>query len=182
MKYPFRIPLVVFTPKSLLRHPQCVSSLNDFIEDNRFQEIIDDSYVTVKSVKRILFCSGKIYYDLLERQQQDKRKDVAIIRVEQLYPLPMKQLSKIIEKYKNVERYFWVQEEPENMGAWSFIRRKFKFVRTTLVSRTEQATPATGYHKHHQFEQSEIVNLAFGEEAKRTPKVIYKKYDLETSE
>lgn len=182
VKYPFRIPLVVFTPKSLLRHPQNVSSLSDFFEGSRFQEIIDDPYVTVKSVKRILFCSGKIYYDLLERQQQDERKDVAIIRVEQLFPLPMKQLSKIIEKYKNVERYFWVQEEPENMGAWSFIRRKFKLVRTTLVSRTEQATPATGYHKQHQIEQNEIINLAFGDETKRTPKVIYKKYDLETSE
>lgn len=182
MMYPFRVPLVIFTPKSLLRHPLCISTLPEFTEGNAFREIIDDPYVTPKSVKRILFCSGKIYYDLLERQQKEERKDVAIVRVEQLYPLPLKQLAKAIVKYKNAERYFWVQEEPENMGAWSFIRRKFKLVRTTLVSRIEQASPATGYHKHHQIEQEEIINLAFGEETRKTPKVIAKRYDTEVAE
>jgi 2-oxoglutarate dehydrogenase E1 component len=179
MKYPFRIPLVVFTPKSLLRHPSCVSPLVDFAEGTRFREVIDDTYVKAKDVKRILFCSGKIYYDLLERQQKEERKDAAIVRVEQLYPLPIKQIMKIIAKYKNVERYLWVQEEPENMGPWSFIRRKFKLVKTTLVSRSESPSPATGYFKQHLLEQEEIINLAFGKESHKTPKVISKKYDSE---
>jgi 2-oxoglutarate dehydrogenase E1 component len=182
MKYPFRIPLVVFTPKSLLRHPQCVSSLSDFSEGTRFREVIDDDYGKPKEVRRVLFCSGKIYYDLLERQRKEERRDAAIVRVEQLYPLPNKQIMKVIAKYKNAERYLWVQEEPENMGAWSFIRRKFKLVKTTLVSRSESPSPATGNHKQHLLEQEEIINLAFGEESHKTAKVISKKYDSEISE
>ena len=163
MKYPFRIPLILFTPKSLLRHPRVVSPVEDFTR-GRFQEIIDDAYVKPKDVKRLLFCSGKIYYELLERQQEEQRKDVAIIRVEQLYPLPIQQLKRIITRYKNVERYFWVQEEPENMGAWSYLRRKFKLVRTTLISREESASPATGIYSHHVQEQQSIINLAFGDD------------------
>ncbi len=160
--YPFRLPLVLFTPKSLLRHSKCVSKRSDFIGKKAFQEVIDDSYVDVKKVKRVLFCSGKIYYDLLEQQENDKRKDVAIIRLEQLYPFPENQLKGIIARYKNADEYFWVQEEPENMGPWGFLRRKFKLVRTRLIARQESPSPATGIHSHHVREQQAIVDHAFG--------------------
>ncbi|MGH2623963.1 MAG: thiamine pyrophosphate-dependent enzyme, partial [Sphingobacterium sp.] len=111
----FRKPLVVFTPKSLLRHPKVVSKIDDFTKIN-FQEIIDDTYVNTSSVKRVLFCSGKIYFDLLEKQQSDKRKDVAIIRIEQLYPAPIEKIQAIHNKYKNAKEFIWVQVENENMG------------------------------------------------------------------
>ncbi len=174
MRYPFRIPLVIFTPKSLLRHPRVTSPIKEFAEGTRFREVIDDDYAKTKDVERVIFCSGKVYYDLLERQLEEERKDVAIIRIEQLYPLPLQQLQKIINQYDSAEKFFWVQEEPENMGAWSFLRRKFKLVRTTLISRTESATPATGFHKQHQTEQDEIINLAFSEKSKSTRKVAKK--------
>ncbi|RMH79205.1 MAG: 2-oxoglutarate dehydrogenase E1 component, partial [Calditrichaeota bacterium] len=165
MAYPFRVPLVVFTPKSLLRHPRVVSPVKEFGKGTRFQEVIDDPYIKQPGkVRRLLFCSGKIYYDLQARQEKEKRRDVAIVRLEQLHPLPLKQVQAIIDKYKNVERYFWVQEEPENMGPWPYIRRKFKLARTTLISRAESATPATGIYRQHVREQEEIVNLAFAEE------------------
>ena len=170
MTYPFRIPLIIFTPKSLLRHPRVVSPVKDFVK-GRFQEILDDPDVKPADIKRLIFCSGKIFYDLLERREQEKLTDVAIVRVEQLYPLPVHQLKKIIERYKHVERYFWVQEEPENMGPWGYLRRKFKLVRTTLISREESASPATGIHRHHVQEQENIINLALGIEKKPTRKV-----------
>lgn len=182
VKYPFRVPLVIFTPKSLLRHPLCASPLGDFTAGTRFKEVLDDPYVVTEKVKRVLLCSGKIYYDLLERQQKDQRDDVAIVRVEQLYPLPLRQFLKIIRKYKTAERYCWVQEEPENMGPWPFFRRKFKLVRTTVVSRAEQASPSTGFYKNHLKEQQEIVNRAFGAEAGLSRKVISKEYGLEAAE
>ncbi|RMG23422.1 MAG: 2-oxoglutarate dehydrogenase E1 component, partial [Methanobacteriota archaeon] len=170
MKFPFRIPLIIFTPKSLLRHPKVVSPVEDFVK-GKFKEIIDDPKADPKQVKRLLFCSGKIYYDLLERQEAENRKDVAIVRVEQLYPLPIHHLKKIITRYRNVERYFWVQEEPENMGPWGYLRRKFKLVRTTLISREESASPATGIYSHHLREQKNIIDLAFGDEKKPLKKV-----------
>src|SRR6202012_3661764 len=110
----FRKPLIVFTPKSLLRSPKCVSKLEEFT-DGKFEELIDDSYADAKKVKRVLFCSGKIYYDLLDKQQADQRKDVAIVRVEQLYPTPVVQMAKVKAKYSKATEFFWVQEEPENM-------------------------------------------------------------------
>src|SRR6202000_1503937 len=114
LKRDFRKPLVIFSPKSLLRHPACVSPLKDFTE-GKFQEMIDDSYADTKKVKRVLFVSGKLYYELLEKQQTDKRKDVAIVRVEQLYPTPDQQLMKIKAKYNKATDFIWTQEEPENM-------------------------------------------------------------------
>jgi 2-oxoglutarate dehydrogenase E1 component len=124
LKRDFRKPLVVFTPKSLLRHPQCTSKLDEFTKGS-FREVIDDGYAKPSDVKRVLFCTGKIYYDLLEKQQADKRSDIAIIRLEQLYPTPYEQLNNIVSKYKNAKELIWVQEEPENMGAWPYICRKF---------------------------------------------------------
>jgi 2-oxoglutarate dehydrogenase E1 component len=162
LKREFRKPLVVFTPKSLLRHPLCVSPIADFATGT-FQEVIDDSFVKADSVKRVLFCSGKIYYDLLEKQQTDKRTDVAIVRLEQLYPSPLAQLEAIKAKYKKPTEFIWVQEEPENQGAWPYMCRKFRnsAFNFQLISRKESSSTATGYAKQHQAQQSEIINKAF---------------------
>lgn len=161
VKWDFRKPLIIFTPKSLLRHPECVSSLKDFTEGS-FQEIIDDSSVNAKDVKRLLLCTGKIYYDLKAKQVKEKRKDVAIVRLEQLYPMPEEQSWKLIEKYKNAEKV-WVQEEPKNMGAFTFLRRYTQFDDFKLIARKSSASPATGYASVHAQEQLKIVNGAFAD-------------------
>ncbi|MFT6872006.1 MAG: 2-oxoglutarate dehydrogenase E1 component [Roseivirga sp.] len=159
MTWEFRKPLVVMSPKSLLRHPKAVSPLDEFTSGN-FREVIGDDNVTVKSVKKVILCSGKVYYDLLERKEKDKRKDVALIRIEQIQPFPANQVNKILDKYKNAE-YFWLQEEPENMGYWNFVQRAYKEKDLTLISRKASASPATGYAKVHAQEQEEIINKAF---------------------
>ncbi|MDH5827583.1 2-oxoglutarate dehydrogenase E1 component [Sphingobacterium faecium] len=159
----FRKPLVVFTPKSLLRHPKVVSPLKDFTSNN-FQEVIDDVNVTAKDVKRVLFCSGKIYYDLLEKQEVDKRKDVAIVRLEQLFPIPEEQLKAIRKKYNKASEFVWVQEENENMGAWSYYCRKLmntEIAFTGFVARKESGSTATGYMKQHIAQQAKILNKSF---------------------
>lgn len=161
VKWDFRKPLVIFTPKSLLRHPECISSVKE-MTDGSFQEIIDDSYVNPKDVKRLLLCTGKVYYDLKARQQKEKRKDVAIVRLEQLYPMPEEQSWKLIEKYKSAEKV-WVQEEPKNMGAFTFLRRYTQFDDFKLIARKSSASPATGYASVHAAEQAKIVNNAFSE-------------------
>lgn len=162
LKRDFRKPLVVFSPKSLLRHPACVSPLKDFTE-GKFQEIIDDNYADAKKVKRVLFVSGKVYYELLDKQQLDKRKDVAIVRVEQLYPTPVVQMQKIKAKYSHATEFFWVQEEPENMGAWPYMLRKFRNneLQMDVISRKESASTATGYAKQHTSQQLYIISKAF---------------------
>jgi 2-oxoglutarate dehydrogenase E1 component len=162
-KRDFRKPLVVFTPKSLLRHPLCVSPLVDFTE-GKFQEIIDDANVKSAAVKRVLFCSGKIYYELLEKQQKDQIKDVAIVRLEQLYPLPVEQMEAVYKKYKNAKEAVWVQEEPENMGAWPYLLRKLRktiFGDIELISRKESSSTATGFAKQHADQQAYILAKAF---------------------
>ncbi|SEN00301.1 2-oxoglutarate dehydrogenase E1 component [bacterium A37T11] len=158
----FRKPLIIFTPKSLLRHPKVVSPLTDFTK-GQFQEVIDDSFVTTDKVTRLLFCTGKVYYDLLEKQQADKRKDVAIVRVEQLYPTPMDKLRSIKNKYKNAKDLFWVQEEPENMGGWPYICRKLRnrSISLEVISRKEASSTATGYAKQHIAQQLALVARAF---------------------
>ena len=155
----FRKPCVNFAPKSLLRHPLVVSPISDFTKGS-FKEIIDDTYVTAKSVKRVLLCTGKMYYDLLEEQQNSKRKDVAIVRVEQLHPFPRKQFDAIIKNYKGAE-LVWVQEEPENMGYWTYMLRTLPDVKLRVISRKASASPATGYAKVHKKEQAAIVSKAF---------------------
>ncbi len=157
--WPFRKPLVVMSPKSLLRHPRVMSPMEEFTR-GRFREVIGDSYASAKSVKKVLLCTGKIFYDLLEKQEQDKRKDIAIIRVEQLHPFPEKQVTQELMKYKNA-KFYWVQEEPENMGAWAFLLRTYRQVTFDLISRKPSASPATGYGKLHAKEQQEIINKAF---------------------
>jgi len=161
---PFRKPLIAMTPKSLLRHPEVVSPIEDFQTGRRFREIIDDPEVGPrggKKVKRVLLCSGKVYFDLAERKRKENRSDVAIVRLEQLYPFPQAQLEKILEKYADAE-LFWVQEEPANMGAWqyllSFIFGQFK---VTPIARKTSASPATGFKKVHDQQQQTIVDAAF---------------------
>ena len=166
LKRNFRKPLVVFTPKSLLRSAQCVSRLEEFT-DGKFNEVIDDQFVKAADVKRVLFCSGKIYYDLLEKQQTDKRKDIAVVRLEQLYPIPYDQIEAIQSKYKKATEFIWVQEEPENMGAWPYISRKFRnsSINFELISRLESSSTATGYAKQHIAQQLYIVASAFESKA-----------------
>jgi 2-oxoglutarate dehydrogenase E1 component len=155
----YRLPLVVMTPKSLLRHALCVSKLEDFT-NSKFQEVIDDSFVDTKKVKRVLLCTGKIYYELLERQQKENRKDVAIVRVEQLYPMPEQQLTAIYEKYEKAEKV-WVQEEPKNMGAWLYLLRWDSNRILNRISRESSASPATGFNKTHLREQEAIISKSF---------------------
>jgi len=160
IKRDFRKPLICFTPKKLLRYPTCVSSVKDFTNGG-FQEVIDDSTANVKSVKRIAFCTGKIYYDLIEAKEKEGNTDLAIVRLEQIYPLPKIQLQAIVDKYKNASEYLWVQEEPENMGAWSFILRAFRHVNLKYIGRPETASPATGYGKSHIKQQQNVIDKLF---------------------
>ena len=158
--WPFRKPLVVMSPKSLFRHPKVVSPIEDFVKGS-FQEVIGDTYADKAKVKKVLLCSGKIYFDLSERQELDARKDVAIVRIEQLHPLPIAQIEAELAKYKNAAIYF-VQEEPENMGYWSYILREFGWARFKgLVARKKSASPATGFLKVHGVEQASLINKAF---------------------
>ena len=155
---PFRKPLIHISPKSLLRHPECVSPISDFETGSHFQEVIDDP--SVKDVKKVLFCSGKVYYDLLVKKRADNREDVAIVRVEQLYPFPEKQIKAILEKHKNATP-LWVQEEPINNGAWSHIAVFHGDLGLKYVGRPASASPATGYSKVHTKEQDKLVAKAF---------------------
>ena len=163
VEQPFRKPLIVFTPKSLLRHPKCVSPLEDFLGGSRFREVLDDTKVEPEKVRKVLFCSGKIYYDLESFREEKGQDHVAIVRLEQLHPLPAKQLETVIEQYSNCQTWCWVQEEPENMGAWCFMNRKFKFTPKPLqlVSRKESSSPAGGFAKIHQQNQQALIERAF---------------------
>lgn len=156
LKGQIRKPLVVFTPKSLLRYPKCVSSLKD-LEKEKFQELIDDAFVKAADVKRVVFCSGKLYYDLLEEKETMKVNNIALVRIEQLYPFPQKQFDAIMKKYSKSKEFVWAQEEPENMGAWSYILRKLRGVNIQLISRAESGSPATGSSKRHAIEQKRLI-------------------------
>ena len=158
LAWEFRKPVVLFSPKSLLRHPGVNAPVEEFTSGS-FQEVYGDDYVTNKSVKRVLLCSGKMYFDLLEEQQKSKRKDVAVVRLEQLSPFPKKQLDKILKKYNDPE-IIWVQEEPENMGAWGYLLR-VAGLDLKVIARKVSASPATGYPKVHKQEQADIVKKAF---------------------
>ncbi len=162
MKRPFRKPMVVFTPKSLLRHPACVSSLRELIK-GQFLELIDDTEADPATIKRVIICSGKIYYELLEEKQSKMIQGVAIVRLEQLYPLPEKQLISIREKYSKASRWVWVQEEPQNMGAWPYLKANMDFVNLGVIARPPSASPASGSSKFHTIQQTKIVEKAFEE-------------------
>lgn len=154
----FRVPLIVMTPKSLLRHPRCVSKIKDF-SNGGFQELIDDAHADAKKVNRVVLCTGKIYYDLLEKQEEINNGQVALVRIEQLYPLPEKQLAVLFTKYAKAE-WYWVQEEPKNMGGWQHLLRYDWPFKLNVISRHSSSTPATGYASVHKKEQAYIVNAA----------------------
>ena len=150
----------MMSPKSMLRNPEVISPVEEFTKGG-FREIMDDENADSKSVKKLLLCSGKVYFDLLHEQKRAKRTDVAIIRIEQLFPFPVKQLADIRKKYAKADKILWVQEEPENMGAWTYILRKYRDHVDDGICRPPSASPATGYAKIHQQEQQDIVNRAF---------------------
>lgn len=156
----FRKPLVVFTPKSLLRHPLCVSKVEEFTKGG-FREVIDDAKADVAKIKTVAFTSGKIYYELIQNQQELEADDIAFVRLEQYYPLPEAQLNAVIKKYKNAKNYLWIQEEPENMGAWSYLLRKFRSVNLEVVARPSSGATATGSPKAHERQQKHIINTTF---------------------
>ena len=177
VKRSFRKPLIVISPKSLLRHPKAVSELRD-LSEGRFYEVLDDQKFSdpnkTSSVTRLMICSGKIYYDLLEERETRKTESVAIIRLEQMYPWPEAMLAQIIEKYKNAKEIFYVQEEPRNMGSWMYFQGMWsgalshfgaRFPKTglTYVGRELCASPAVGSKKLHDKEQREIILKAFQE-------------------
>jgi len=163
----WRKPLIVMTPKSLLRHPKCVSPLEDFTA-GRFQRVIPDAEVSRGGVSRVLLCTGKVYYELLQRREKLDRDDVAIIRLEQMHPFPEEPLREALARYGDGTPVFWVQEEPKNMGAWPFLRQRFcgKILDRLPfhgITRKESASPATGSKAAHQLEQDRLLNHAFTE-------------------
>ncbi len=175
VKRNFRKPLVVMTPKSLLRHPKAVSELQDF-SDRGFQEVIDDAYFkntqTAAGVNRIMICSGKIYYDLLEERDTRALQNIALVRLEQFYPWPERELARVLERYPNTKEVFYVQEEPRNMGGWMYFQGmwggalsnfgvRFPKLGLTYVGREVCASPAVGSKKLHDKEQKEIILRAF---------------------
>jgi 2-oxoglutarate dehydrogenase E1 component len=159
MKRDYRKPLIVFTPKSLLRHPKAVSSLNE-LANGSFQEVIDDS-IDPKNVKKLVLCTGKFYYDLLAERENLNRDDVALIRIEQLFPLHLEKIQKVIDKYPNVKRYVWAQEEPKNMGAWSFMMQRFDLVKLEVASRNYSSVPAPGSSTRDKRRQRQVIEDVF---------------------
>lgn len=163
LKRDFRKPLICFTPKKLLRYPSCVSSVKDFTSGG-FQEVLDDVTASAKTVKQLIFCSGKIFYDLIEAKQKNGAEALAIIRLEQLYPFPAIQLQAIVDKYKDATEYIWAQEEPENMGGWVHVMRMFtKYdkldkIKLKYIGRSDNASPATGFSKVHAEQQQALID------------------------
>lgn len=160
LTWSFRKPLINFAPKANLRNPVTFSHISEFTRGG-FKELIDDSFVTdAADVKKVLLCTGKLYFELAEKQAKENRKDIAIVRLEQVYPLPQKQLEVLHRKYSKAT-WFWVQEEPLNMGAASFLQMNLKSINFGVISRNASASTATGYHKVHVQEQLEIIETAF---------------------
>ncbi|MCC7175793.1 MAG: multifunctional oxoglutarate decarboxylase/oxoglutarate dehydrogenase thiamine pyrophosphate-binding subunit/dihydrolipoyllysine-residue succinyltransferase subunit [Bryobacterales bacterium] len=161
-----RKPLVIFTPKSLLRHPGAVSRLEEF-STGGFREVIDDGSVPASAVGKVVFCCGKVYYDLLAAREERRTDSVALVRVEQLYPFPEQDLLDVLEKYPQSSELVWAQEEPRNMGAWRYMRDRLRPLIASggrnlrYAGRPESASPATGSHKRHALEQAALVEEAF---------------------
>ncbi|HEY3246042.1 MAG TPA: 2-oxoglutarate dehydrogenase E1 component, partial [Phycisphaerae bacterium] len=163
----WRKPLVVMSPKSLLRHPRATSTLEE-LASGRFQRIIPDATVPPERLQRVLMCSGKIFYDLMQRREELQRHDIAIVRIEQLYPLAEEALATVLGEYREGTSIYWVQEEPENMGAWRYLRVRFgERIRERFpfsgIYRRSAASPATGSHSSHKLEQQELVERALVE-------------------
>ncbi len=157
MKRSFRKPLIVFTPKSLLRHPRCVSGIED-LANGHFQEVIDDRMAKVEKVKKLVLVSGKFYYDLLAKKEETKAEHIALVRVEQLYPLAKTKINKIISKYTNAIEIIWAQEEPENMGAWSYILRQLREIPFRVLCPPESAATAAGSATRHAKLHNAVIN------------------------
>ncbi|WP_281323153.1 2-oxoglutarate dehydrogenase E1 component [Flavobacterium aestivum] len=160
MKTTFRKPLVVFTPKSLLRDPRVVSPIEDF-ENGSFQETFDDTTVNKADVKSLVFCTGKFYYDITAEREKNGRNDVAVVRIEQLFPLPVEQLKAIIAQYPNVDDYVWAQEEPKNMGAYGYMLMNFDLVKWRLASLKAYAAPASGSYTRAKRRQADAIRMVF---------------------
>ena len=159
MKSNFRKPLVVMTPKSLLRHPRAVSTMED-LANGTFQPIIDDATASADKVDRLVMVSGKLYYELLAKKEELNDEKVALVRLEQLYPLQMDQINAIFDKYAKAE-FVWAQEEPENMGAWSYILRNFRDRNPQVIAAPASGAPAPGSHKKFDINQNAIINAVF---------------------
>jgi 2-oxoglutarate dehydrogenase E1 component len=161
MKRDYRKPLIIFTPKSLLRHPKVMSSIED-LATGEFQEVIDDT-LEPKNIKKLVFCMGKFYYDLLEEREILEREDVALVRIEQLFPLHLEKIQRVIDRYPNVEHYVWAQEEPRNMGAWSFMLERFDLVKLKVCSRKYYAVPAAGSSTRFKKRHKAVIDSVFNE-------------------
>ena len=159
MKRGYRKPLIVFTPKSLLRHPKAVSSLND-LATGKFQEVIDDT-INPKGVKKLIFCTGKFYYDLLAEREELIRNDVALVRIEQLFPLHLDKIQEVINRYPNVETYAWAQEEPRNMGAWSHMAQRMDLLKLEGITRPYSSVPAPGSSTRDKRRQQRVIDAVF---------------------
>ena len=160
LERPFRKPLVIMSPKSLLRHPLCVSDVKDFQTKESFREILVDTEISAKKAKKLLVCSGKIYYDLLAYRNEHNISDVALCRIEQLFPYPQKQLDKLFNDFNHAEIKY-IQEEPENMGSWQYLLRYWRRKDIEVVCRKFSASPATGFKKVHDKEQQDLITKAF---------------------
>jgi 2-oxoglutarate dehydrogenase E1 component len=161
MKRTFRKPLVLMTPKSLLRHKAAVSPLEELIS-GRFHEVLDDTAADPGRVRRVVLCSGKLYYELLERRNQEEGGEVAVLRVEQFYPFPEGPLGKALGRYRQAREFIWAQEESQNMGAWTFMEPRLRALgyNVEYVGRDASASPATGSRQVHLREQKEVVEAA----------------------
>ena len=160
MKTKFRKPLIVFTPKSLLRHPLVVSTVDELAK-GRFRETIDDATVNKKDVKTIAFCTGKFYYDLLSERETNGRNDVALVRIEQLFPLPVDQLKEIIAGYPNADDFVWAQEEPKNMGAYGFMMMNFNWIKLRVASLKAYSAPAAGSYARAKMRHANAIAMVF---------------------
>ena len=160
LKAPFRKPLIAMSPKSLLRHPLVISSVEELTQ-GYFQEVLDDSQVNPEEVRTLTFCSGRFYYDLLAEREKLGRKDVALVRIEQLFPLPTEELKLIIARYPNVTDYVWAQEEPKNMGAYGYMLMNFDIVKWRLAAANAYSAPAPGSPMRHKARHQEAIDKVF---------------------
>ncbi|MBF1148855.1 MAG: 2-oxoglutarate dehydrogenase E1 component, partial [Cloacibacterium normanense] len=160
-KFPFRKPLVVMTPKSLLRHPRVISTVEE-LANGSFQPVIDDATAQPEKVEKLVFCSGKLYYELLAKKEELNDDKVALVRIEQLYPLNPEIIQGIFDKYSNRKEFVWAQEEPENMGAWTYMLRNFRNENIQVIAPVASGTPAPGTHKKFEKNQKGVINRVFG--------------------
>jgi 2-oxoglutarate dehydrogenase E1 component len=162
MKRNYRKPLIVFTPKSLLRHPKAVNTIEE-LATGEFQEVIDDT-LNPKKITKLVFCMGKFYYDLLEERENLEREDIALVRIEQLFPLHLKNIQKVIDRYPNVKEYVWAQEEPRNMGAWGFMLERLDLVKLNVRSRKYYAVPAAGSSTRFKKRHNAVIDSVFNDD------------------